>query len=201
MRRRRDPTSITTKTYTTAKNAVVWLRKSTAKIWLAWFLTNVFHVWPPRGSRLRTKYLRIVLVECRTPSLTANSSAILSSPHCGFSALIRRIRAMWSSGILGRPGPRDRQRQYSRAACRCQEITVAGLTTTNAELHPAQSLDKATQKDRSSGLSWGRFRPLAYVASCCLRARFSSTSEWRLLRVARTAQITMKRKNRTIGRF
>ena len=33
---RRDPTSITTKTYTTAKNAVVWVSKSTANTCCAW---------------------------------------------------------------------------------------------------------------------------------------------------------------------
>ena len=41
---RRDAISITTKMYTTAKKAVVWVRKSTAKIWAAWFLMNVFQV-------------------------------------------------------------------------------------------------------------------------------------------------------------
>ena len=38
--------------------------------------------------------------------------------------------------ILGRPGLRDRQRQYLRAACRCHETTVAGLTTTNSAVGP-----------------------------------------------------------------
>ena len=131
---------------------------------------NVFHVRPPRGSGLRTMYLRIVLVEWRTPSLTANSSATRSSPQAGCWPLIRRTRAMWSRGILGRPGLRDRQRQYLRAACRCHAMTVAGLTTTSAELHPVHSLDRATQKDRSLGPSWGT-RPASGVGGELLPQR------------------------------
>jgi hypothetical protein len=35
--------------------------------------------------------------------------------------------------------------------------TVAGLTTTKTDCHPDQTLDSATQNDRSSRATWGRF--------------------------------------------
>jgi hypothetical protein len=85
------------------------------------------------------------------------------------------------------------------APAQSQEMRVAGLTITSAELHALHSLDKATQKERSSGLSCGRFRPPAYVASCCLRARFSRATDPRLLRAAGSDQSSMKSKNRVTG--
>ena len=101
---RLDATCITTKMYTVVKSAVYWVRKSTAKTWLAWFRMKVLQVWPPLGSRDLTMYLRTVLVEWVTPSFKASSSAIRSSPPSGWSVLMRRMKAMCSAAMRGRPG-------------------------------------------------------------------------------------------------
>ena len=110
---------------------------------------NVFQVSPPRGLRRFTIYLRIVLVEYLTPSSMASSSAILSSPHPGCWELIRRMKAMCSAGMRGRPGLPDFQRQYRRNPRRCQSITVAGFTKTSGDRQLCPTLDSATQKARS----------------------------------------------------
>jgi hypothetical protein len=80
---RREAISITTKTYTTAKNAVYWVRKSQEKTCRAWFLMNVRQLSPSRRGRQGNMYRRMVLGEWLTPSLTASSSEILSSLHSG----------------------------------------------------------------------------------------------------------------------
>ena len=76
----------------------------------------------------------------------------------GFSRDIRRIKSRISCSILGRPGrtARDFHLQTKRNPCRCQWITVSGLTMTNAVLHSDQNLDSQTQNTRSRGHSLGR---------------------------------------------
>jgi hypothetical protein len=64
---------------------------------------------------------------------------------------MRRIKSRISCSILGRPGrtARDFYLQTKRNPCRCQWITVSGLTMTNAVLHSDQNLDSQTQNTRS----------------------------------------------------
>src|SRR5262245_12012931 len=65
------------------------------------------------------------------PSLSS-SPWMRGAPHNGLALLIRRIKSRISISVLGRPGRRDRQRQWSRKPVRCHWTTVAGLTNTIA---------------------------------------------------------------------
>jgi hypothetical protein len=103
----------------------------------------------------------MVPVECFTPSLIASSSAIRSSPHPGWPLLMQRIKALCSSGMQGRPGLRERHRQYRWNPRRCQAITVAGFTNASGERHSDHTLETATQQARSTGWSRGRLCPRA----------------------------------------
>src|SRR5262245_58922724 len=109
---RRLPTSRTTKTYSTRKDAVTTMKKSVASTDRAWFRTNVLHACVPRRglSRHDSMYRLTVRGETRIPSFTRSSAAIRSSPHVRLATAIVLISRCRSAGIGGRPGARDFQR-------------------------------------------------------------------------------------------
>ena len=76
-------------------------------------------------------------------SILPDHSAILSSPHSGWSVEMRRMKAMCLRGIRGRPTwQRERRRQSSVKAWRCQAITVSGLTTSRGTLPVGPEIPK-----------------------------------------------------------
>jgi len=81
---RREPISMTTKTYRTRKVAATETKQSQATIALEWLRTKVLHLWleVPRGPTA-FRYLRTVRGEIRRPNLSFNSLAIRSSPRLG----------------------------------------------------------------------------------------------------------------------
>src|SRR6476646_3459350 len=96
--------------------AVTTTKKSLASTHRAWFLTNVVQARLPavgRGDR-DSIYRRTVRGDTRIPSFTSSSLAMLSSPHVRFDAAIVAISRCTSTGIAGRPGARDFQRQNNR---------------------------------------------------------------------------------------
>ena len=129
---------------------------------------KVDHFWPrPRGSRAG-RYLATVLGDTWWPSL-ANSAAMTSSPHSGFSIHIRRMSARVSASMGGRPtGRRDRRRQNNFHRERCQRITVSGRTMGTAATSDGNSLVMAPMVKRSRALrrGWGV-------------ARWSRSTGWR----------------------
>jgi hypothetical protein len=113
--------------------AVTTTKKSLASTNRAWFRTNVLQAWVPgfgRGSR-DGMYRRTVRGDNRIPSFSRSSAAIRSSPHVRFAAAIVAISRCTFTGIAGRPGARDFQRQNNRNAFRCQRISVSGFTMTS----------------------------------------------------------------------
>jgi hypothetical protein len=76
-------------------------------------------------------YRRTVRGDTRMPSFSNSSFAMRSSPHVRFDAAIIAISRCTSTGIVGRPGARDVQRQNSRKPFRCQRISVSGFTMTS----------------------------------------------------------------------
>jgi hypothetical protein len=77
------------------------------------------------------------------PSFSDSSSAILSSPHVGFSRAIRRTSSRTSLGSAGRPGLRDFHRQNILKALRCHLTNVSGFTITSAS-RQSKNLASAT---------------------------------------------------------
>jgi hypothetical protein len=71
------------------------------------------------------------------------------APHNGLALPIRRIKARIFVPVLGRPGRRDRQRQWSRNPLRCHCTTVAGLTNTIASMTCGQSRATPTAAGRA----------------------------------------------------
>ena len=108
------------------------------------------------------------------PSFSDSSSAILSSPHVGFSRAIWRTSSRIFFGSAGRPRLRDLHRQNILNAVRCHLRNVSGFTITNAS-RQSKSRPKATIVARIAAVvfrglalrSWNR-------ASCLRRKRFSA---------------------------
>ena len=108
------------------------------------------------------------------PNFSNSSSAILSSPHVGFSRAIWRTSSRRLSGRAGRPRLRDLHRQNIWNAVRCHLRNVSGFTITSAS-RQSKSRPKATIVARIAAVvfrglalhSWNR-------ASCLRRKRFSA---------------------------
>jgi ATPase family associated with various cellular activities (AAA) len=106
------------------------------------------------------------------PSFSDSSSAILSSPHVGFSWAIRRTSSRTSLGSAGRPGLRDFHRQNILKALRCHLTNVSGFTASRQ----SKNLASATIATRIEAVvrrglalrSWN-------MANCFRRKRFSAT--------------------------
>jgi len=75
------------------------------------------------------------------------------APHVTLAKLIVCMRSRTSLATVGRPflPLRDPQVQKSRNPPRDQATTVSGLTMMSGFLQPDHSLDKQTQKKRSTG--------------------------------------------------
>ena len=106
----------------------------------------------------------------------SNSPWSLVAPQSGLSAASLSASARVSAGARGRPPRDERHRQKSLNPARCQARTVAGWTRTSTFRHRDQSLESTTQKRRSTECTLGRGLRAWWTASCCRRARFSSTS-------------------------
>ena len=93
---------------------------------------------------------------------------------------MRRIKSRTSSSIRGRPErpALDFHLQYKRNPCRCQRITVSGLTMTRADFHCGHKRISQVQNTRSRGRSFGRLMDRLHTASCWHKARFSSAKRY-----------------------
>jgi hypothetical protein len=122
------------------------------------------------------------------PSLSS-SPWMRGAPQPTLSRAISRMRMRIAASVRGRP-PRVRlvHLQYRANPLRCQRITVAGCTITKAVRHSGHTRASTTQNERSARLSLGRFAWRRRTASCCRRARFSSASSRRDLRLDRAAE-------------
>jgi hypothetical protein len=101
-------------------------------------------------------YLATVACDSSNP-IFSSSPWMRGAPHRGLAKLILRIRSMTSRDAEGRPcGWRLFHLQYNRNPCRCQAITVSGLTITSADCQPLQRRESQTHKNRSAILRRGR---------------------------------------------
>jgi hypothetical protein len=114
---------------------------------------DVLHRCPAggRGRPLSSMYLPTVRESTKTPSLSDSSSAMRPSPQLGFSLAMVRMSACKFLGRVGRPGPRDFQRQNSRKPARCQRTNVLGLTIASAPLQGNNRL-KTTSASFAAGV-------------------------------------------------
>ena len=102
----------------------------------------------------------------------------------------RRIKPLISDGICGRPTGLDLQRQKRRKAVRCQLISVAGLTITNA-LRQSKKQASLARTKRSVAVVLVTFFSRSWnKASYLRRNRFSAASALRLR--SRAAQKSRK---------
>src|SRR4029450_11037471 len=143
-----------------------------------WFVRPTRHV--SDGAVRRFGISRETVRSATSIPSFKSSPWILGAPHRGFASAIRLTRAVISGLTGGRPpvGWPESVVQYRRKRRRRQRTTVSGVTITRAVLHPAPTLDRQTQKNRSGRRSFGRLAVLLYTASCWRRARFSRAS-WR----------------------
>jgi hypothetical protein len=98
----------------------------------------------------KTMYLATVACDSSNPSFNS-SPWMRGAPHRGLAKLILRIRAMTSRDTEGLPsGGRLFHLQYSRNPCRCQAITVSGLTIARANRQLLQKRESQTHSSRSA---------------------------------------------------
>ena len=91
------------------------------------------------------------LPRCTCSNCQPSSPWIRGAPHRGFASAIVRIKVRMSAVAVGRPSRRRLFRVHqSRKPCRCQAMTVSGLTRTSAVRHPAQTRASMTQNHRPS---------------------------------------------------
>jgi hypothetical protein len=120
------------------------------------------------------------------------------APQVGFSLHIWRIRSRTSRGTTGRPGwpCRTFHVQNRRKHLRCEATTVSGFTMTKVERQLLQTRVRNTQKSRSSGVNFERFRADRWNTQIWWRkARFSSWSSAR----ERTIERKARSANRAMG--
>ena len=89
---------------------------------------------------------------CDTCRPSFNSSpAMRGAPQPGLARLIRRSSSATSPDTDGRPaGGRLFYLPYSRNPCRCQPMTVSGLTISNADRHSVDRRASQPQRARSA---------------------------------------------------
>lgn len=104
------------------------------------------------------------------------------APQSGFSRLIVRISSRMSFGTAGRPRWPRRifPAQNRRKPFRCQPITVAGWTRKTLDRQSFQTSHNQAHRNRSAGVSFGRFTERCRTPSWWRSARISSCSAARL---------------------
>lgn len=158
------------------------VKKSMDAIWLTWFLRKVFQVCDG-GFGTLTRYFEMVDSTILYPK-SWSSEWILGAPHVGFSKDICLIRSRISLLTFGLPGlDLDFQRQYNLNPCRCHLITVSGLTIKRLNFQSVHNWESRDQKRRSLFLSLRRLILRCWTTSCCRRAKFSSRSLLRFVKV------------------
>jgi hypothetical protein len=177
---RREPCSISTKTYNSRNVAVTAAKKSQATIAFAWWRSKVEQRGSPRecsGGRLGMHFL-IVRGETCSPSFSSSSLAIGSSPQNGLSVAMRRMSWRSSSGIRGR-ACLDLERQNSLHPAQCQRINVSGRTTTRAS-RQSNCRERYAGDPRIAASTRLGFTPRSsYPASSRRRKRFSASMDRR----------------------
>jgi hypothetical protein len=165
----------------TRRSAETWpfttTKKSLARTDRVWFRTNVLHAcvpclawWSPRyvpSHRSRTD---------SDPELHKEFGGNPLLAQVRFAAAILRMSCCKSAGIGGRPGARDLHRQNNRNPCRCQRMSVSGLTTVSRR-RQSRNRDSATSVTRVAssarcGFAWRS----TYNANCFRRNTFSAAS-------------------------
>src|SRR3990172_1657012 len=126
----------------------------------AWVLRNSVQLGPLRlgaGPRPRRRRMeRIVVAPTLIPSL-ASSPEIRTHPQRGFSRAMRRISAVTSGSIGGRPGffvlPYV---HFFLTSSRCQRRSVLGLTRNELHRSRGSILATAASRARSGVVKSGR---------------------------------------------
>ncbi len=139
-------------------------------------------------------YFATVRAETLNPNL-ASSAWIRFCPHRKFSVAMRRMSAFTSGGIVFRPDLprcRDRQRQWAFHPLRCHPSTVPGVTIKSDFRQRGNHRDARIQNRRSGFCNRGRGRLRCRTRSCCLRQRFSATSDAFDLKNAAIAHTTQR---------
>ena len=81
--------------------------------------------------------------------------------------------------------------QNNRKLLRCQAMTVSGLTMTSDERQSFQTSHSHAHRNRSAGVSLGRFTERRGTPSWCRKARFSNWSAARDLKHADNVSATI----------
>jgi hypothetical protein len=119
-------------------------------------------------------------------------------PHRRFSRHKRRIRALNSTSIGGRPTrPRDRKRHQLRHAARCHRRTVAGRTTITVSRRERVRVARVAISQRSSRRSRRRGDERRSTMSWWRSRRFSAATTARGAKSLTKAASTLRRRSST----
>jgi hypothetical protein len=153
-------TSSTKNTYSVRSHAVSTVKKSAARIPVAWWRKNSAHVGAlrrgagPRPSRRRS--VRIAVAETVIPSL-ASSPLIRRHPQRGFSRPIRRMRSRTSSTI-GWPPAEGPAGVSPLPAYQLTVPTKEGLRT-DQESRPARTRECPAHRCQEQPIPAAKSRP------------------------------------------
>ena len=121
-----------------------------------------------------------------------------SPPARRYSRHIRRMRALNSASIGGRPTRRpERKRHHSRHAARCHRRTVAGRTTITASRRELARVASVAISHRSSRRSRGRGAERRSTMSWCRSRRFSAATTACEAKSLANAATTLRRRSIT----
>ena len=132
------------------RNVIVRTTKKSAETKVClWFFRKVRQCCDG-GFRCRTMYFASVACDTCRPSFNS-SPAMRGAPQPWLARLIRRSSSATSPDTDGRPaGGRLFHLPYSRNPCRCQPMTVSGLTISNADRHSVDRRASQTERARSA---------------------------------------------------